>query len=71
MHGLTYYIRCNKFQTNRADFHIAQKVGSMQEEEALWTGALFGNTWLLMEPKLPRQSDERLSGEDCVYPELI
>jgi zinc protease len=27
--GLTYYIRCNKFQTNRADFHIAQKVGSM------------------------------------------
>lgn len=32
--GLTYYIRCNKFQTNRADFHIAQKVGSMQEEEA-------------------------------------
>ena len=31
--GLTYYIRHNKFPENRADFYIAQKVGSMQEED--------------------------------------
>jgi zinc protease len=31
--GLTYYIRQNKTPENRADFYIAQKVGSMQEEE--------------------------------------
>ncbi len=32
--GLTYYIRQNKLPENRADFYIAQKVGSMQEEDA-------------------------------------
>jgi zinc protease len=31
--GLTYYIRYNKLPEQRADFYIAQKVGSMQEEE--------------------------------------
>lgn len=31
--GLTYYIRQNKQPENRADFYIAQKVGSMQEED--------------------------------------
>lgn len=31
--GLTYFIRHNKFPENRADFYIAQKVGSMQEED--------------------------------------
>lgn len=31
--GLTYYIRHNKLPENRADFYIAQKVGSMQEED--------------------------------------
>lgn len=31
--GLTYYIRYNKLPENRADFYIAQKVGSMQEED--------------------------------------
>lgn len=31
--GLTYYIRHNKTPENRADFYIAQKVGSMQEED--------------------------------------
>ncbi|MFA6701102.1 MAG: insulinase family protein [Dysgonamonadaceae bacterium] len=31
--GLTYYIRQNKTPENRADFYIAQRVGSMQEEE--------------------------------------
>ena len=31
--GLTYYIRHNKHPENRADFYIAQKVGSMQEED--------------------------------------
>ncbi len=31
--GLTYYIRQNKLPENRADFYIAQKVGSMQEED--------------------------------------
>lgn len=31
--GLTYYIRHNSFPENRADFYIAQKVGSMQEED--------------------------------------
>ncbi|MDR0421576.1 MAG: insulinase family protein [Proteiniphilum sp.] len=31
--GLTYYIRKNSLPENRADFYIAQKVGSMQEED--------------------------------------
>jgi zinc protease len=31
--GLTYYIRHNELPKERADFYIAQKVGSMQEEE--------------------------------------
>lgn len=32
--GLTYYIHHNKTPEKRADFYIAQKVGSMQEEDA-------------------------------------
>ena len=32
--GLTYYIRKNSQPANRADFYIAQKVGSIQEEES-------------------------------------
>ena len=32
--GLTYYIRHNALPENRADFYIAQKVGSMQEEDS-------------------------------------
>lgn len=32
--GLTYYIRHNKTPEKRADFYIAQKVGSMQEEDS-------------------------------------
>lgn len=32
--GLTYYVRANKHPENRADFYIAQKVGSMQEEDS-------------------------------------
>ena len=31
--GLTYYIRHNELPENRADFYIAQKVGSIREEE--------------------------------------
>ena len=31
--GLTYYIRHNEWPEKRADFYIAQKVGSIQEEE--------------------------------------
>jgi zinc protease len=31
--GLTYYIRHNELPKDRADFYIAQKVGSMQEED--------------------------------------
>ncbi|MGL5937644.1 MAG: M16 family metallopeptidase [Phocaeicola sp.] len=31
--GMTYYIRHNKLPENRADFYIAQKVGSIQEED--------------------------------------
>ena len=31
--GLTYYLRKNNLTANRADFYIAQKVGSIQEEE--------------------------------------
>ncbi len=31
--GMTYYIRHNGQPENRADFYIAQKVGSMQEED--------------------------------------
>ena len=31
--GLTYYIRHNELPEKRADFYIAQKVGSIQEEE--------------------------------------
>ena len=32
--GLTYYIRHNNWPEQRVDFYIAQKVGSMQEEES-------------------------------------
>lgn len=32
--GITYYIRHNNWPENRADFYIAQKVGSIQEEES-------------------------------------
>ncbi|MDR1743065.1 MAG: insulinase family protein [Dysgonamonadaceae bacterium] len=32
--GLTYYIRHNKTPENRVDFYIAQKVGSMLEEDS-------------------------------------
>lgn len=32
--GLTYYIRHNEFPKGQVDFHIAQKVGSVQEEES-------------------------------------
>ena len=32
--GLTYYIRHNNLPENRANFYIAQKVGSVQEEES-------------------------------------
>lgn len=32
--GLTYYIRHNEWPEKRVDFYIAQKVGSMQEEES-------------------------------------
>ncbi len=31
--GLTYYLRHNEWPKKRADFYIAQKVGSMQEED--------------------------------------
>ena len=31
--GLTYYLRYNNWPENRANFYIAQKVGSLQEEE--------------------------------------
>lgn len=31
--GLTYYIRYNNWPENRADFYIAQRVGSINEEE--------------------------------------
>lgn len=32
--GLTYYIRYNNWPEHRADFYIAQKVGSLQEDES-------------------------------------
>lgn len=32
--GLTYYIRHNEYPKGQADFYIAQKVGSMQEEDS-------------------------------------
>lgn len=32
--GLTYYIRHNNWPENRADFYIAQRVGSINEEES-------------------------------------
>ena len=31
--GLTYYVRHNEHPKNRAEFYIAQKVGSILEEE--------------------------------------
>ena len=31
--GLTYYIRHNDYIPNREEFHIAQKVGSIQETQ--------------------------------------
>ena len=48
--GLTYYIRKNVLPENRADFYIAQKVGSIQEEEnqRVWRTSL--NTCASMEP---------------------
>ena len=33
--GLTYYIRHNELPENQADFYIAQKVGSILEEDIL------------------------------------
>ena len=32
--GLTYYIRHNEWPENRAEFYIAQKVGSLQEDDS-------------------------------------
>ncbi|WP_289685212.1 M16 family metallopeptidase, partial [Muribaculum intestinale] len=32
--GLTYYIRHNEYPKGQADFYIAQKVGSIQEEDS-------------------------------------
>lgn len=32
--GLTYFIRYNNWPEHRANFYIAQKVGSIQEEES-------------------------------------
>lgn len=32
--GLTYYVRSNKLPENRVNFYIAQKVGSIQEEDS-------------------------------------
>ena len=32
--GLTYYVRHNALPANRANFYIAQKVGSVQEEDS-------------------------------------
>ena len=32
--GLTYYIRYNNWPEHRANFYIAQKVGSIREEES-------------------------------------
>ena len=32
--GLTYYIRNNNYPENRVNFYIAQRVGSIQEEES-------------------------------------
>ena len=32
--GLTYYIRHNALPENRANFYIAQKVGSVQEDDS-------------------------------------
>ena len=31
--GLTYYIRHNEWPEKRCDFYIAERVGSMQEED--------------------------------------
>lgn len=31
--GLTYYIRQNKVQPNRADFYLVQNVGALMEED--------------------------------------
>lgn len=39
--GLTYYIRKNAYPKDQADFYIAQKVGSMQEEDSQWGLAHF------------------------------
>ena len=32
--GLTYYVKQNNFPEHRADFFIAQRVGSLQEQES-------------------------------------
>lgn len=46
--GLTYYIRKNNLPANRADFYIAQKVGSIQEEEINADWHTSWNTCVLM-----------------------
>ena len=43
--GLTYYVRHNETPKNRAEFHIAQKVGSILENEDQRGLATFWNTW--------------------------
>lgn len=41
--GLTYYIRHNELPKERADFYIAQNVGSiLEEEKPARTGAFLG-----------------------------
>jgi len=60
--GLTYYIRHNETPKGQADFYIAQKVGSVLEEEnPARPRALPGAHVLQRHQELPRQQCRRLA----------
>jgi len=46
--GLTYYIKRNNWPENRVCFYLAQRVGSLQEEDNQRGLLIFWNTCVLM-----------------------
>lgn len=60
--GLTYYIRKNSLPANRADFYIAQKVGSIQEEDNQRGLAHFPTHVFQRNDSLPRKVPDTIPG---------
>ena len=58
--GLTYYIRHNEQPKDRADFYIAQRVGSILEEDSGRTGALPRTYGFQRNEKLPGETNVEL-----------